>query len=805
MSTNPSDPHSAVDDFNSLGIRTNEARPRIIRQAAARKAELLQRQRLATGNGNIDNDVTRLCLTLYKVLDPRRRMTPTERALLSQLEPIPLIESRWVHPRSRQQPKRPAGQRHGFGAVAYESLSTGQANFPDPDAPLPTQWQLFLERWVIYARQRVIWAALFLALLVGMLLARQLHVRKIASDAAQPRHIPSDSVNTSTAPDLVSPEPVSPEPVSPEPVSPAPTAPEPDPELPPLPPVPEEFSQLLADLQAYVEPFTKPLTESGSDQAMGSDPQTGSDVATGSDSAEEPAAPATDLPPPDTTVPVVAMPAEPADPDPPIELPGKPAKPADDALATARQRLLNLLADRPAAVTEAGRELAVDDILDMRLGTAQGSADYWVISEVAAERLIGLGKFQRAAGLIADLEQQYDIQPPELTQSITTRLAKSAQTLAEHRQLVRWALVCSERFLQSERFDAASEITRTVLPSLGKVNDPALRTQLSTRRDAIVIMRRMSETTQRIMQAHSLDDVSNNDATLVGRYRCLMLRDWSAGLAWLAQASDPRLAQAAASEILWLGKPDSSISEAVELANTWLETGKRLHGRMNDSARLHAYDILTAAAADLPVEQAGGLEAGELQQQIETLRKELGDLLPGDTATSPNPAAPPAVAPAAGLAPVGMGGRLLIDGQDRGAAIRYEPGTVIDQNTITKILRALGQPVAPAVLEFQGTLRLEKATTVQIVAAGPPAGNGGQLVRVNRQAQALVASVRGESVTLDLPAGLHHLFWRVDTKQLNQGFFFVVDVQTEQRLPVQMPANIKPLPADLQINLISGR
>ncbi len=833
MSTNPPEPHSAVDDFNSLGIRFNEARPRIIRQAAARKAEMLHRRQLAGDHPSTDEDVTNLCLTLYKILDPRRRMTTTERALLSQIEPIPPIESRWVHPRSKQPVKRPLGQRHGFGAVAYESLSTGQASFPDPDAPLPTQWQLFLERWVVYARQRVIWATLLLALLVGMLLARQFHVRNhIAEEAWQPVHVPSNkldgthdaagkpAVQPAPAPAAGDPTPTpqaeptpSPKPVptGPEPAEPVSMNPAPSEPAAPLPPpatagdgaeeppsLQDELDQMMEQLQPFLEPSTSPLPAPSSGDGTAEPP------------SEPPPNPFTrpaENPLPQPPPPAVDMPADPPPVAPAAENPpARAAQPGDAELATARERLLNLLADRPAAVTETGRELAVDDILDMRLGAAPGSADIWVISEVAAERLIGLGKFQRAAALIAELEQSYAVDPPELTLAITARLAKNVQNLVEHRQLVRWALVSSERFLQSEQFDAASEITRSVSSSLNKVNEPSLRTQMSQRRDAIVIMKRMAETSQRILQTHSLDDVSASDAIQVGRYRCLMLRDWTAGLAWLAQGSDPRLAQAAASEILWLGNPNRSTSDALQLANNWLEAGARLHGRMGDSAKLHAYDLLTTAAAELADPPAGGLpvgglEAGELQQRLETLRKELVDLLPSDTAMPPVDAA----APAGGLAPVGMFGRLLIDGKDRGAAIRYEPGTAIDQNTLTQILRALGQPDAPCVLEFQGTLRLEKPTTIQVVAGGASAANGGQLVRVDRQAQALVPSVRGESVTLDLPAGPHELFWRLDTKLLDQGFFFVVDVQTEQRLPVQLPANAKPLPTDLPINLVSGR
>ncbi|WP_153555893.1 hypothetical protein [Roseimaritima sediminicola] len=893
MSIDPLEPHSAAQDFSRLGLRPNEARPRIIRQAAARQVERLHHQQ-ARGNGT-EADVTDLCVTLYKVLDPRRRVTATERALLSQTEPIPPIESRWLHPRARRkQPRLSARPRLGFGAQAYESLSTGQASFPDPDAPLPSQWQLFLERWMIYARQRVIWGALLLALLVGMLLARQIHFHTVAD---RPKN-------------------TGPVPVQPAPVQPAAES-TPDSEPAPKPaPAPalqnagssntgasaapaggaavdgdlenrDREAQTAGDFGAagddnHRTPASRDseslsldetvarwqaLVDAVREPAGGAEPVAEAEAASPDDSAEapriamtpepatpepatpEPAAPEPAAPQPTEPEPTEPEPTEPeptepepTEPEPSEPEPSEPARepatsgqpagdieterenaaatgdvdrrtPLPDAAArtASRQQLERLLADRPVAVTDAGRHRAVDDLLDMHQNAPEGSADRFVITEVAVERLIALGAYDRAAQLLYALQQRFEVSAIDLTQTITGRMVDRAEQMTEHRRLVGWVLYCSERYLRSEQFEAASALTRTVLPSLGKVNDADLRVRLTQRRDSIVIMRRLAEATRQILASHTLDDVSATDATQVGRYRCLMQRDWPGGLAWLAQSSDPRLAQAATREIVWIGSEDRSASEAMEIADIWLEAGKRLRGRMSDSVRVHAYDLLVKAA-----ETAAGLDALELEKRRDQLREELGSLLSPDSTGAAANAGQPAAGmapqgqpaqgqPAQGLPAAGMAGRLLVGGQDQGVLIRYEPGSAIDQNVLTRIFQAIGKPPAPFVLEFQGTLRLDKASTVRIVVSKAPPAGGGQLIRVDGKTQALVPGVRGESASVDLPAGAHHVFWRLSAPQLAQTFLIVQDDQSGDRLPLQVPPAAAALPSPVRINLIRNR
>jgi len=848
MNANPSQPPIAGDDFHRLGIRINEARPRIIRQAATRQAELLSQQFAGVHSPTFQVELATLCVTIYTVLDPRRRLSATERAMLSQTDVIPLIEPQWVHPKSRSQ--QGPRNRNGFGAIPYESLSTGESIFPNPDAVPPTQWQLLLERWVIYARQRVVWAALFLALLVGMLLAKQLHSIQTATVApptenvARPPNIPSpanattdtpaDASSSSSSPAIAANE-HNPE-VEParerEPESGIMQASEPmvEPAMPveplteipaePLAEVPDWIAQWQPAFEELLLPrgeLTPPAGLSAPEQPSAeTDSPAMERVASGDDGNEVPL-PNETMPVPSETV--LAEPERSETADTPKTLPmddadaaqaldeppRRPAAmPSKAERNVARQSLLAQLETFPNPATDRGRSRAIDAVLALRETAPAGSADAWVMAEWAAEQSIFLGQFDNAWQHIEALRSEYESSAATVILAITEQAAADADNLVKQRRLAQWALLRSEVAMQSEQFEEATELVRAVLPAQGELSDADLKARLAQRRDAIVIMNRMAESTRAILTAHTLDDVSANDSTVVGRYRCLMLRDWQAGLAWLAQGSDPRLAQAASREIMWRSGDARSVDEAQQIATIWLETGERLRGRMSDSARQHGYNLLREAATT-----ATGLAELELKKRLEKLEADFPEWL---TKPSAAPVSTTSLPPPNNDQPqppesiIGMLGRLKVDGRDLGVAIRYEPGTAITQPVINQIFQTLKQPVpASFELEFAGTLTLQAPTTVRLIATGPPPTQGQQSVRVNGGLQTLRPAVRGASIAIDLPAGPHQVEWQLSANSLEQSFLIVQDEETGQRLPLTAAALANPLASPVQFNLIRNR
>src|SRR6056297_599539 len=74
----------AARDYDRLGVRRSEARPRVIRHAAHQLAGPLAQQHLRAPDGPTEDALAQVVTSAYRLLDPRRRSTPTERALLAQ-------------------------------------------------------------------------------------------------------------------------------------------------------------------------------------------------------------------------------------------------------------------------------------------------------------------------------------------------------------------------------------------------------------------------------------------------------------------------------------------------------------------------------------------------------------------------------------------------------------------------------------------------------------------------------------------------------------------------------------------------
>ena len=110
----------------------------------------------------------------------------------------------------------------------------------------------------------------------------------------------------------------------------------------------------------------------------------------------------------------------------------------------------------------------------------------------------------------------------------------------------------------------------------------------------------------------------------MGRYHCLLRRDWEKGLPGLVESSDILIARAAQDELAMAGKDEAT--ELKTVAQQWLVAASEATGRPADSMRLHAIDLLRRAR-----EGAQGLLASEIDRRIDELIEDLpGHLLPDD-------------------------------------------------------------------------------------------------------------------------------------------------------------------------------
>ncbi|EMI18127.1 hypothetical protein RMSM_04942 [Rhodopirellula maiorica SM1] len=75
-----------VEEFRRLGVRLNECRLPVIRQAVARGGKLLADQQLASPSPQLERELSRLVTSAYRVLDPRNRNDFVQRILVGRLQ-----------------------------------------------------------------------------------------------------------------------------------------------------------------------------------------------------------------------------------------------------------------------------------------------------------------------------------------------------------------------------------------------------------------------------------------------------------------------------------------------------------------------------------------------------------------------------------------------------------------------------------------------------------------------------------------------------------------------------------------------
>jgi hypothetical protein len=75
------------DDFRRIGIRPKESRLEVIRRAASRAAKSLARRQLRSPNPLTEQQLSRIAVSTYRLLDPRQREDRQARAHVGRIRP----------------------------------------------------------------------------------------------------------------------------------------------------------------------------------------------------------------------------------------------------------------------------------------------------------------------------------------------------------------------------------------------------------------------------------------------------------------------------------------------------------------------------------------------------------------------------------------------------------------------------------------------------------------------------------------------------------------------------------------------
>jgi hypothetical protein len=163
---------------------------------------------------------------------------------------------------------------------------------------------------------------------------------------------------------------------------------------------------------------------------------------------------------------------------------------------------------------------------------------------------------------------------------LVQRVSKQAKSTAHHRSISVVALKLAGDALAAEDYSAAKECCQTAVTAARSAADPQLQKR------TIDQLRRIEE-----LEVHYLGSVeaamllqsnpADADANLkLGRFRCLIRRDWPAGLARLQASSDTELAALAKRD---LANPLMA-SDQIALADGWIQVAEQTKAQVEKAS-----------------------------------------------------------------------------------------------------------------------------------------------------------------------------------------------------------------------------
>ena len=306
--------------------------------------------------------------------------------------------------------------------------------------------------------------------------------------------------------------------------------------------------------------------------------------------------------------------ALPMQPD--VEPPDLWQRPDPVQIDAARRRIVSRLPglSDPLLPTEAATRIARLESLIETL--TLGSSDHWVANLMMVEAAWLAEDVWPVRQRTAAWLGQDGVAIDQLLASSFVSASDHATTESARRHAIRNGLILAEQLLLNESVDDCDQVIVAVREIGEVIDDEETVAHVEQFERSLIQMRRQAEATGRVKLIDDAEEPqAGGDAGIAGRYYCLMLRRWQTGLPWLVETSDPRVSNLARSE---LASTDASADALVTLAGRWLTQASRETGRTSDSMKLHAIELLKIAT-----EQLSGIRKLEAERQIDQVASEL--------------------------------------------------------------------------------------------------------------------------------------------------------------------------------------
>ena len=433
----------------------------------------------------------------------------------------------------------------------------------------------------------------------------------------------------------------------------------------------------------------------------------------------------------------------------------------------AKEQMNRMLADHPVPVADAEWIVSIQRLIDTANGSDEGSPDRWVLLNETATQLVLLNRFDDANNVCDELSIEFAIESTEVRLGALENVFDSADSITRKERAIEWAMILSDDAMRIEDFESASVAAKVATMLAIKVGDKELRTRISTHNDAIKAAKRMAPAAIKNIASSTPETADSSQATSVGRYLCLYIRDWEQGLPWLQHSSNLKLAKIARQEL----QPDS-LDSVSQIALAWLELSDDVRGYPSISMLLHAQDLVAGALTT-----ATGLKAEDLKKVFDDIQSALPEYLKDSESDEPNVAIVPGNDSFSGML-----GRLQADGRDIGALIRYQPGLGITEQAVSQILSQLNVQTDIIMADFVGFVDLAEPTTVRFSTGGIREKAGSINLMIGNQKVGLVRDQQNRmfNAMVDLPEGRHLVHWQFMAQEIRSCHLSIENDRTKK-------------------------
>lgn len=260
---------------------------------------------------------------------------------------------------------------------------------------------------------------------------------------------------------------------------------------------------------------------------------------------------------------------------------------------------------------------------------------------------VAAGDVPTALRVVDEMVRGYEIDPLQADRITLQEIAAGAGTPSQNVQVAQYAAELLEEAIDAERFDDATFFGNLGLKAARSASSHEMVKSLVQRGKQLQKIVQAADEVK-ASQAALLKDPNDAGANLaLGRFYCLLKRDWAKGLPLLTRGSDAGLKAAAQKELA----PPATGAARKEVADAWWKLAEAQTEEAQESLQIHALHWYQQALPDL-----GGLDKSVVEKRL----SQSADLLAQQTVS---PKTGEKTEPAAPRLPAGKSGaqRRLLD------------------------------------------------------------------------------------------------------------------------------------------------